>query len=561
MPVDVDNRRDVDLLIVRDVGAPALFSNQRDGTFRDVAGEIGLPMAGPYSAVAVADINKDTIPDFFFGRAHARGIFALSRADGRFTAGDAPTGSDGAIAAQFVDYDNDGLPDLLALTAAGARLWRSAGSEWVDVTSSTLPPALSAASDPATALAIADLDADGDEDVVARLTSGGVRVWRNDGGNNHPSIRVRLSARVSNRDAVGAKVELRAGSLRHKIEIIATTPAAAPADVLFGLGTRKNADVVRVLWPAGILQAETTVAPRTTSILELDRKPSSCPFLYSWNGSRFEFVTDFLGGGEMGSWLAPGIRNVPDPDEYVRITAEQLREHDGRYELRITNELEEALFLDRVQLIVIAHPAGVEVHPNEGLRSPEHREAFRVYSVSNPQPPLSATDEHGHDVLERIAARDRRAVDDFTLSPIRGYANEHVVTIDTGATRSDERVLLLLTGWTDYAFSSDNVAAHQAGLAGDPPALEAQSASGAWRVVLPEIGLPVGRPQTVVVDVTPQTRLGVRKFRIKTTLRVYWDEIRVDTSTRPAAAVGRGLTPRPHSSDGAGFQQRFELAM
>ncbi len=58
----------------------------------------------------------------------------------------------------------------------------------------------------------------------------------------------------------------------------------------------------------------------------------------------------------MGYWVAPGVRNVPDPDEYVRITAEQLRERDGRYELRITNELEEALFLDRVQLLAIAHP-------------------------------------------------------------------------------------------------------------------------------------------------------------------------------------------------------------
>ena len=325
VPVDVDNRRDVDLLVIRRAGPPLLFSNQRDGTFRDVAKDIGLPSSGPYTSVAVADINKDTIPDFFFGRADAAGVFAISQRDGRFSPSDAPAASAGASAAQFVDYDNDGLPDLLALTAAGARLWRSAGNQWIDVTSRTLPEALVSAADPATTLAIADVDADGDEDAIVRVASGTVRVWRNNGGNRHPSVRVRLTARVSNRDAVGAKVELRAGSLRHKIETVATTPAVAPADVVFGLGARKRADVVRVLWPAGILQAEADVPPTATSITELDRKPSSCPFLYTWNGSRFEFVTDFLGGGEMGYWVAPGVRNVPDPDEYVRITSDQLR--------------------------------------------------------------------------------------------------------------------------------------------------------------------------------------------------------------------------------------------
>ena len=56
----------------------------------------------------------------------------------------------------------------------------------------------------------------------------------------------------------------------------------------------------------------------------------------------------------------------------------------------------------------------------------------------------------------------------------------------------------------DYAFdfSSDNAAAHQAGLALVPPALQARDANGSWRTAIREIGLPTGRPQTIVVDVT-----------------------------------------------------------
>src|SRR6185295_3372175 len=172
---------------------------------------------------------------------------------------------------------------------------------------------------------------------------------------------------------------------------------------------RTAVDAVRVLWPAGIVQAETEIAstksPLVLSLTELDRKPSSCPYLYVWNGERFEFVTDFMGGGEMGHLDAPGVFNTPDPDEYVRIRGDQLRERNGRYELRITNELEEALFLDRVQLISVAHPEDVEIYPNEGLTEPP--QPFKIFSTRDARLPVSAVDEHGHDVLSRVARLDR----------------------------------------------------------------------------------------------------------------------------------------------------------
>jgi hypothetical protein len=322
---------------------------------------------------------------------------------------------------------------------------------------------------------------------------------------------------------------------------------------------------VRVLWPAGILQAETDLpAPAArasagvVSITELDRKPSSCPFLYTWNGTRFEFVTDFMGGGEMGAWAGPGAEDVPDSDEYVRIGRDQLQMRDGRYDLRVTNELEEALFVDRLQLVGVAHPADVDVYPNEGLRSSGRRPPFALYTVRAPHPPLRATDEHGHDVLDRVARIDRRYVDDFRLEPIRGYAHEHAVTLQVDVAGA-KRLLLLLTGWTDYAFSSDNLAAHQAGLPSNPPAVQVRDESGVWRTAVPEAGVPVGRPQTIVVDLTgalaspsSQPRPATIEVRIVTTLRVYWDQILVDTSEPAPFAIDR-IDPRDATLRWRGF--------
>jgi len=97
------------------------------------------------------------------------------------------------------------------------------------------------------------------------------------------------------------------------------------------------------------------------------------------------------------------------------------------------------------------------------------------------------------------------------------------------------RTLLLLTGWTDYAFSSDNVAASHAGLGMKLPALQVKDTEGKWRTVIEDIGIPVGRPQTVTVDLTGKFLSMSREVRIVTNMRIYWDQILVDTSHGSAA--------------------------
>jgi hypothetical protein len=210
----------------------------------------------------------------------------------------------------------------------------------------------------------------------------------------------------------------------------------------------------------------------------------------------------------------------------------------GRYELRVTNELEEVLYLDRLRLVAIDHPEDVLVFPDEGMTTPPKAE--RLLAARDPRAPR-AFDHRGREVTERLREPDRVFVSDLPHERIRGYAKEHALTLDlSGLPPAHTR--LLLTGWTDYAFSSDNVAAHQAGLRLLPPRLEVEQADGSWVTAVPQIGVPVGRPQTLVVDVAGG--LGPsRRVRVVTTMRVVWDAAAVAAPAEDVVLAPVALEP------------------
>ncbi|MBA2620024.1 MAG: CRTAC1 family protein, partial [Acidobacteria bacterium] len=533
VPTDFDNRRDIDFLVLNYGGKPNLFRNLRDGSFRDVVAEVDLTAAGDWTCAAAGDFNKDTYTDFFFGRADGKGVFVLTDGRGKFVLKDAPTGTENATASQFLDYDNDGLLDLIVSTAKGFLISRNLGGEFAEATAKPFKQSLAFAN--ARRILSADLDNDGDLDLLADG-----HFLRNDGGNLNNSEIVSLQGRASNRSGTGAKIDLRAGSLAQKLESYSASPMPAPSQIHFGLGQREKPDAVRVVWTSGTVQAEVEFPEKAKyqtaknfqsfKIEELDRKPSSCPYLYTWNGEKFEFITDFLGGGEMGAWAGAGAYSYPDSDEFVRITSDQLKPKNGKYEIRVTNELEEVLFLDYLKLVAVEHDAAEEVYPNEGLGIPTAGKRI-LYTANNARAPLSAVDTNGKSVLPQIENLDRRFYDSFKSLNIRGYAATHNLTLNLDDKKGFEgRTLLLLTGWTDYAFSSDNLAAAQSGKSLFLPKLQVKNKKGEWQTVIDSIGISIGRPQTVVVDLTGKFLSDSREVRIVTNFKTYWDKIAVDTS-------------------------------
>jgi hypothetical protein len=254
--------------------------------------------------------------------------------------------------------------------------------------------------------------------------------------------------------------------------------------------------------------------------------------VFTWNGREFEFVTDVLGVAPLGAAAGDGVYFDVDHDESIQIAAEQLAPRDGRYEVRLTEELREVGYLDKIELVAVDHPAEVAIYTSEKFIGPPYG-PLRLYGVREPIRPRAARDHRGADVTRRVLARDRTYPDGFRRD-FSGLAELHWLDLDFGREAApDGAAMLVLHGWVDWADGSTFLATAQGGSGPTVvmPYLEVQDADGEWVTVIENMGLPAGKPKTIVVDLTGKWLSDSRKVRIVTSLCVYWDEAFLATET------------------------------
>src|SRR2546429_9500491 len=75
--------------------------------------------------------------------------------------------------------------------------------------------------------------------------------------------------------------------------------------------------------------------------------------------------------------------------EYLRLPGGLLRPRDGRYQLRLTEELWETAYLDEARLLAVDHPESVQVYVNERI-VPAGASSLRPRQVARPGPPVAA---------------------------------------------------------------------------------------------------------------------------------------------------------------------------
>ena len=430
---DVNNDRAIDFVVTGLGKAPGVFLNQREGAFKSVT-PWASEMPGPTVGVASIDYNKDGWMDFAFTHWGTPGLSLWRNVEGktfeRVNLPDLDWMRGWGVAA--VDYDNDGFVDLVAVGEAfngdgRIVLLRNEGAAgFRDVTAAVglekvvlhRPRGIVA------------FDFDGNGAVGLLITQAGLPpvLLRNNGGDRYNWIRVDLKGEADNRTGIGTKVEIYAGALQQKWEVTGSSGylGQGPAQIVAGMGAERGVDVLRLLWPTGVLQDEMEIpAHKNEVVQEIDRRGSSCPIVFAWNGEKYEFLGDMLGPGILGHWVAPDKRNTPDPDEYLKVDGKQLTAKDGKFEFRMVEPMEELDYLDQARLIAVDHPADVEVYPNERFMSEPPFPKFAVIASAGARPLAGAWDDKSKSILPQLAERDKKYVTNFGADlPYAGFATD-----------------------------------------------------------------------------------------------------------------------------------------
>jgi Tfp pilus assembly protein PilF len=525
------NNEDVPgVFVTRNGQPPAFFPKQRAGTFVETNSPVDWP-AG--SVIATGDLNNDLRADLVVAGERDLGIIFGGMPE-RLSL---PLRGLQVKGILLVDYDNDGWLDILAY-GNGVRAWRNLGQTgFADVTAELGLDKIG----PLDALVAADFDGDGDTDLIASTTNG-LKFLRNDGGNANRQLKLRLVGNRSNASALGVRVELASGNWR-----TIRTLQQLPLEI--GVGRHDKLDALKTRWfDLSSTLVDVAVPTNQLTLDELTLPSGSCPYLYAWNGQRFKFVTDILGASPLGLPVSQTRYLEADPEEFLALGGEQqFPAKNGAYEVRITEELREVLYLDETRLVVVDHPAGTLVYPTSKLHPGKPFPPHELWTLRPVATLKQATRSDGLDVTETLANTDGRMVSPVQLREpqLRGLAEPFSVTMDFGELPSARPLVLVLNGWLRFGGGMANVAASL-----DPklpfpfPTIEAELPDGSWKRIDVDVGAPAGKTKTILVDLEKILPPGARRLRLTTAFEIYWDsaclceKVAADQNRRVSLAPG-----------------------
>jgi hypothetical protein len=296
-----------DIAISNDTQPNKLYINNGNGTFTEkgvLAGigysEDGVARAG--MGVDAADYDRSGYPSLLITNFSNQMIALYHNEHNGLFVDEAPRSEIGraslltlGFGCFFFDYDLDGWLDIFVANghiengiehvqprvryAEPPHLFRNLGQgKFEEVTASA--GAAFAAPRVARGAAYADIDNDGDLDLLITTNNGPALLFRNDGGTNH-SLRMRLIGTRSNRDGIGADVRVTAGGEMQERMLRSGSSYLSSSELVltFGLGQRAQADSVEVRWPSGQMDRLSNIkAGQTLTIREAQGQAAAEPF-------------------------------------------------------------------------------------------------------------------------------------------------------------------------------------------------------------------------------------------------------------------------------------------
>ena len=276
--LDFNDDGRTDFFVANDTQPDQLFENRGDGTFEDIGVLAGVAFSDAGVARAgmgadAADYDGSGRPDLVIGHFSTE-MMALYHNEGNgLFIDEGPRSAIGratlltlTFGCFFFDFDLDGWPDIFAANghvaddvervqarityAQPPQLFRNDAGRFEEVAA---PDTALGAAQVGRGAAYADYDGDGDLDVLVTANGGPPRLLRNDGGDRNRMLRVRTVGTASNRDGIGARIDVTAGG-RTQWQVVKTGSSylsQSELPVTFGLGGQAQADEVTVTWPGG----------------------------------------------------------------------------------------------------------------------------------------------------------------------------------------------------------------------------------------------------------------------------------------------------------------------
>jgi Flp pilus assembly protein TadD len=604
--IDADHDGDLDIFVVNSNGPDELFSNNLDGSFRRLAVMSGIEGGAGPGQFLPADLDGDRDTDLIVVRQTGSDVWFNDRLwQYRPAPGFDRFRSAALIAAVAGDRDADGRTEVYAIDSNGElALWAPAkDGEW-------RPSPVARVDGESPGLALADFNGDGRVDLMAVSSAGvviltgeenrvlvdeyaelsgplivlngdaargpslagptlaGLRVWA-PGTGRHRFLALQVTGKEdradsmrSNRSGIGTRISLRTldrWTITDNFDRN-TAPGQSLQPVLLGLGGREAADFVALDWTDGVFQTELDLgAGEIHTVAETQRQLSSCPIIFAWDGQAYAFVSDILGVGGLGFFVAPGEYAPPRPWERFLMPEELPAERNGRYQIKITEPMEENAYLDTVALQVFDLPPGWDMVTDERMGTGEPEVTGRPIYFRSERAVVAATNDRGDDVTGSIAASDHVAappgmIDDRFIGRLRA---PHALTLafDEVINPMGSQPVLVADGWVEYPYSQTVFAAWQAGATYDPPDLEALDENGEWHLVHADFGYPAGMPRVMALPLNALPP-GTVSLRLTTSQEVYWDRLRVVYEEQPPEVRAHEMRPLEARLGKTGFPLR-----
>ncbi|MAT80800.1 MAG: hypothetical protein CMJ29_04030 [Phycisphaerae bacterium] len=584
---DADHDGDLDIFAVNADGSNVLLNNNRDGTWRQVGSEEGLPTGDHGSRqIVVADLDNDRDLDLVIINETAPNevylndrLWRYQKAPGFLAFESMPI-----TAAIAGDIDSDGQVELISFSQdREVHVWQKQ-NDWLPKLIRSFSSDDGSDGAGQSMLTLLDVDGSGKKTLLVSDSGKVVSVNPNlpdqsgelndplflncltmtpvifepgkgyslfaitgnatgkelkmkildPGSGRYPFVDVSFTGKHdegqsmrSNASGIGTRYAARSGSRWHMGRVLRddSGPGQNLQPVAIGLGPQPRLDFLAIEWSDGVYQTELGLS-ESTVIEETQRQLSSCPVLFVRDGDGQMFVSDLLGVGGIGFRTGRDSVVTPRPWERFLMPESVLMEHDGRYEITIAEPMEESCYLDSLRLVRWFLPPGWSMTLDErmgtGAPLPTGDPVFYRTALK----PSMCKDNMSGEITEALLEVDGVAVEpvDHDVRFMGRLARNHQLELsfDQPLDSLPGTPVLVLDGWVEYPYSQTNFAAWQAGATYDPPTIEARGEDGTWIVVAEKAGYPAGMPRQMSLPLASLPQ-GADALRITSNLEIYWD--------------------------------------